>query len=202
MVTGNRYYSNLAIALVLVGCSLTIIALPADVSASWRRHNDAVVVNTLPAGHRVVRVGSSTYYVHNGRYYRSRGKSFVVVRAPLGGVVTVLPRGYSAVVVGRSTYYYCAGVYYRAVPQGYVIIDAPQSVADLSIVSQVVVNVAALNVRSGPGRDHGIVDTVSSGQHLNVVATALGWHYVELTNGRSGWVMAKFVRTIKASAQG
>lgn len=60
------------------------------------------------------------------------------------------------------------------------------------------VNVAALNVRQGPGTNYGVISVVHLGDSLGISGqnTAAGWYQIALPDGRSGWVKGDFVQVI------
>ena len=53
-------------------------------------------------------------------------------------------------------------------------------------------NVKAM-FRTGPGNDHKIMTTVSSGEKLTVVETQEKWTHVKRTNGEEGWVLNQWL---------
>jgi len=55
------------------------------------------------------------------------------------------------------------------------------------------VNVAILNVRSGPGTSHSRIATVSQGTVLPVLSEQAGWAQISLRSGQTGWITAEFV---------
>lgn len=55
------------------------------------------------------------------------------------------------------------------------------------------VNVAILNVRSGPATSHSRIATVSQGTVLPVLSERTGWAQVSLRSGQTGWIAAEFV---------
>lgn len=59
---------------------------------------------------------------------------------------------------------------------------------------EVTVNVNALNVRSGPGIDHGIVSQVNRGQTFAVLAERNSWYQIQLPNRQTGWVAGWLVQ--------
>lgn len=63
---------------------------------------------------------------------------------------------------------------------------------------KVTVSVGALNVRRGPGLAHTIATYVRMGEVLEVRATAPGWLYVRTAAGHTGWVMARYTRSLAA----
>lgn len=63
--------------------------------------------------------------------------------------------------------------------------------ADVISTGYLIVNVGALNVRSGPGVQYTILATVAGGDELHVIGQNDGrenWWYVELANGQRGWI--------------
>lgn len=82
-------------------------------------------VRVVPRGARVIRHNRINYQFHNGVFYRPAGRSFVVVRPPVGIRVTTLPASRTRVVVGRRNYFYYYGNYYVAVQGGYKTVQAP-----------------------------------------------------------------------------
>lgn len=92
-------------------------------------------VRALPYGYRTEVVSGTTYYVHNGSYYRPRpGGRFVVVTAPRRvyvqgshptAVITRLPAGYRVVTHRGVRYYQSRNVFYQQRGNGYVIVARP-----------------------------------------------------------------------------
>jgi len=83
------------------------------------------------------------------------------------------------------------------VPQGYVVVEAPSPmvVQPPSVVSGTVSVIAErLNVRSGPNLSEKVVSLVYEGDILTVkgASASAQWWYVELPDGKFGWVMARF----------
>ena len=160
-------------------------------------------VRVLPRRHVAVRVGPRRFFYHRGTFYRRAPSGFVVVRAPIGAVVLSLPLGFLRVVVGGAPYYWYGGVYYQRVPSGYAVVEAPpQAEASTPVGGSVSVVAYVLNVRSGPGTDHPVVQQVSRGTVLVVRGDAPGWLYVELPNGTLGWVMTVFTTHVPPPASG
>jgi N-acetylmuramoyl-L-alanine amidase len=75
----------------------------------------------------------------------------------------------------------------------FFLIFQPQTNAQSEFVS---VQANILNVRSGPGMSHGIVDKVKKGTILSVVEKADRWYQVRLTNGKTGWVATQYVDSL------
>jgi uncharacterized protein YgiM (DUF1202 family) len=59
-----------------------------------------------------------------------------------------------------------------------------------------------LNVRSGPGLNFSVISYVYRGNLLTINGSAPGWLYVQLPNGRFGWVMAQYTAQISPPARG
>jgi len=156
------------------------------------RHGTVFV--DLPAGHRTVYVGRSRYFYRSGVFYRPGPSGYVVVRAPIGAVIGAPPAGCRTVVVGGATYYDYNGDYYQNAPAGYVVVQAPPVVPQPPSKAGQRVSVTAytLNVRSGPGMGHPVIEQVRQGIVLAVQGTAPAWLYVRTPSGRFGWVSAKY----------
>src|SRR5690606_34554927 len=54
--------------------------------------------------------------------------------------------------------------------------------------TEAVVNVGRANIRTGPGTDYNIVQSVVSGAKLPVIETSRDWLRVSLHNGNTGWI--------------
>lgn len=59
--------------------------------------------------------------------------------------------------------------------------------------TEAVVNVGRANVRSGPGTNHSVITTLSSGAKLPVIETTRDWLRVGLHNGTPGWISRNLV---------
>jgi len=122
----------------------------------------------------------------------------------VGLVIATLPLGYIDVRFGNRIYARYNDVYYAPTARGYMVVEPPPSAPpapqpDVTAVpanalGRVDVTVEVLNVRSGPGRLHSVVDHVAAGDKLVVLATAPEWYYVRLPEGGYGWVWAEFTR--------
>lgn len=170
------------------------------------------VRSRLPKGHWSVRQGHSNYFYHRGTFYRRGPSGYVVVKAPVGAVVLGLPFGYHRFFLGGGLYFTFGGVYYRRVPAGYVVVEPPREVVvqppapvveePLVAGDQVKVSAEQLNVRLGPGLDRTVVGQVSRGTVLTVQGSTEEWWYVELPDGRFGWVLARFTTPLPEPASG
>ena len=171
------------------------------------------VVARLPVGHYRIHARGANYYYHRGAFYRKRPKGFVVVAAPVGAIISAPSVGFSTVIVHGSLYYLYGGVYYRKVSAGFMVVEAPrpvmvadnlpQQTTPVTILpEQVKVSAAALNVRTGPGLHHGVIQQVQRDDTLQVINSESGWLFVRLPSGQSGWVMDSFTTPIRPLASG
>ncbi len=68
---------------------------------------------------------------------------------------------------------------------------------------ELIVQADQLNVRSGPGTDHETLTQVSRGMRLSILDTSADWYKVKLPSGKTGWVVAWYVKEdIQSSASG
>ena len=188
------------VVVILVGLFVITLVFAEHALAS-RRHprvpvapRHGTVIVDLPSGHRTVYVGRSRYFYRSGVFYRHGPSGYVVVRAPLGAVIAAPPAGYRTVVVGGATYYDYNGDYYQNTPGGYVVVEAPTVVppAPATAGQRVSVTANTLNVRSGPGLGHPVIEKVRQGIVLAVQGTAPGWLYVRTPSGKLGWVSGQY----------
>ncbi|MCP4746825.1 MAG: SH3 domain-containing protein [Desulfobacteraceae bacterium] len=167
-------------------------------------------VRVIPHGHRIVHVGPKKFFYLEGIFYRPGPDHYLVVAAPIGAVVHAIPVAAVTLTIGAMMYYTHNDVYYEKVPNGYKVVPMPEAVIvdeaepeshDLSGM-RIAVNVAFLNVRSGPGKRHPVTRQLRMGDILIIESTADGWHYVKLPDNSFGWVMAKFTIIAQPKAQG
>lgn len=59
--------------------------------------------------------------------------------------------------------------------------------------TEAVVNVGRANIRSGPGTNYNVIQTVTSSARLPVIGTARDWLRVSLHNGNTGWISRNLV---------
>jgi hypothetical protein len=160
-------------------------------------------VKVLPRSHRVVRAGKMNYHYANGFYYRPKGPHWVSVRPPLGIVVAALTAAAVLVSVSGVHYYLSEGVYYRKIPAGYEVVEVDAAPGAVPFTGQrVQVTAQFLNVRSGPGKEHGTIRQVPQGTVLTIRGSAPDWLYIALDDGTFGWVMAAFTVVVHPAAQG
>ncbi len=73
----------------------------------------------------------------------------------------------------------------------------------LTAQRELVVQADQLNVRSGPGTDHETLTQVSRGMRLPILDTSADWYKVKLPSGKTGWVVAWYVKEdVQSSASG
>ena len=114
----------LSLATLLPSC---VASYPAGQSSSV---SVGYEVRSLPSGYRTEVVGGTSYYVHDGHYYRSRSGRYVVVEAPRGRqrpprqiYVDRLPPGYRVVRRGGQQYYYANNRYYQKSGSRYLAVE-------------------------------------------------------------------------------
>ena len=83
----------------------------------YPRPMPGVVVASLPAYYTVCYTGGSAYYYSNGVYYvkEEKGKSYKVVRPPVGTVVPVLPEEAKQNILDGKMYYEFQDVVYKEI---------------------------------------------------------------------------------------
>ncbi len=80
-------------------------------------------VRNLPKGYRTEVVSGTTYYCHDGTYYRPQHGKYVVVTDPRP--INRLPPGYRTIHHRSKTYYECNRVYYQKSGSTYQIVPRP-----------------------------------------------------------------------------
>ena len=137
----SRYFMVGLMLVLLSGimlCGLTQVAYAQERGGGHREFMDSryghnhtypargLYIERLPSGYRAVVHGKSRYYLHEGVWYRSEGRRFVIVAPPFGMIVPVLPPYYAMIVVSGLPYYYANDVYYTQTAGGYVVVAPPQ----------------------------------------------------------------------------
>lgn len=137
-----KHMKTLLVKPLVLGClGLAITSmLPScvDARAGYRGPQASVSVGyearTLPIGYRTEVIGGTSYYIHNGVYYRPRSGRYVVVEAPRPAyirgshrdvIITRLPSGYRTVTHRGVRYYQAGSVYYQQRGTGYVVVGRP-----------------------------------------------------------------------------
>lgn len=181
------------------------------------RGHPGPVYGRPPQGHVVVRHGGHPYHYHRGYYYRPYPYGgFVVVRPPVGLYLAALPIGFATLMIGGAVYHSYAGVYYQPAPGGYVVVDPPPGYVvatppppmvvqeppasftepDAVAAASVMVIVASLNLRTGPGMHFPIVTVAVQGDSLLVLGNAPGWLWVQTQGGQTGWVAQQYTAPV------
>lgn len=144
----------------------------------------------LPLGHAIVHIGALAYYFVDGLFYRHSPRGYVVVPAPAGAVVTELPQTAEIVTIDGRRYYTCAGAYYKKTDRGYLTVAQPVAQLSPAIVpgQQLEVSVDLLNVRSGPGFNHAVLEQIRRGTRVEVEAVTEQWCLIHISATRSGWI--------------
>lgn len=140
-----------------------------------------------------------------GTYYERRNSNYVVVNAPIGATISILPDDSTTVIIDGVSYYTYNGTYYLRSDSGYIVVPEPeyrQPVVEDVTSGQVIVTSPALNVRSGPSTSHSVVGKLREGHVVKILGNAMGWYYIQLPDGRYGWIMAKYTVPYMAEAEG
>jgi uncharacterized protein YgiM (DUF1202 family) len=67
--------------------------------------------------------------------------------------------------------------------------------APSKVLEHVWVEVLRLNIRSGPGSSHDVINSARQGEMLYVEGRDANWLYVRTIEGRHGWVMKQYTST-------
>ena len=195
------------IALLTLVCLTPLLTVSPAQAMRGAAHQGRVITK-LPVGYKAIRYGKMDYFFHGGHYYRRGPSGFLIVAPPVGIIISTLPTGYVAVNVGEIGYFYYQDVYYRQVPTGYLVVEKPlptttiETAEQATVGDKVTVFVDQLNLRSGPDTEHPILRTIRKGAEMTVKGTTPGWYFVQLTDGISGWVMARHTRKLLNPAKG
>ncbi|MET3289885.1 UNVERIFIED_CONTAM: stage II sporulation protein P [Brevibacillus sp. OAP136] len=76
----------------------------------------------------------------------------------------------------------------------FLLLLMPQSFAEAA--THVEVSVDQLNIRSAPGTTSQIVGTITKSTRLAIIAQQKEWTQVKLANGKTGWVLNKYVKML------
>lgn len=60
--------------------------------------------------------------------------------------------------------------------------------------SGTVINADSLNVRSGAGTSYSKIGSLKRGQVVTILQTSNGWHKIELSGGKVGWVSGEYIK--------
>lgn len=200
-----KRHSLLLIIILLV---TTVAAANADTDNRKGKGKRKTVVVNLPAKHKVIHHRGATYHYNGGVFYHRGPKNYTMIRPPLGLVINALPLGHITLRIGSANYYHYDDVYYRKAQQGYVVVEKPvregviSSDYEATIGARISVDVDHLNFRSNPTRKSSVLRVLKRGTRMKVLEEGRNWYFVELKNGRTGWVMKRYTRTGKTQAQG
>ncbi len=88
-------------------------------------------IDSLPAIHLSLVLGSLTFFYSDGMYFRHHDHGYVVVAAPIGARVAYLPAGYISFYIGPSRYFFVNTAYYWWDPfyYEYVVVEKPAGAA-------------------------------------------------------------------------
>jgi uncharacterized protein YgiM (DUF1202 family) len=133
---------------------------------------------------------------HRG-HFKGKDSKRVRHQAPaVGTLVARIPNGHIRISIGGIPCFLVGETYYRPVRRGYQVMEAPRHQSNRG---RVAVEIKRLNIRSGPGRQFPVIAVAHRGETLHVAGSTPGWQYVQLSQGRYGWVMS---RLTQASARG
>ncbi len=139
----------------------------------------------------------------NNRYYAGH-------RGNWGGALFGLGILTAAIVTSSLLSHPEPSVVYRPAP---VVALPPRPVFEQEVPPRVIqmpsraegkatVRASLLNVRSGPGKNFGVLYQISLGAVVEIRGNAPGWYYVRLPNGHYGWVMTEFTVPAPLPADG
>jgi len=113
---------NLKTILFIVICigAFTLASAQRSVVRVYPKHGTVVTTIHKP---RLVIHKKHSYYLSNGIWYKTKGRRYVVVNAPIGIKIKNLPRGNKVVVInGRKLYKY-KGVWYKKSGRHYKVVN-------------------------------------------------------------------------------
>jgi uncharacterized protein YgiM (DUF1202 family) len=184
--------------LVVVICFTSASAMPSFADRFTPRHRAAYRSNIdyrVANYQRVIR-----YTVDHDRDWKPAVIAFgigALAGVALGNMCSSQPAPPTPV---RSSYAYAPQVVVNPAPVA-VVTEPAEKVRPPVTSGTVFVTASILNVRSGPGMEHAIIDQVYEGEVLFAQRNSSGWLYVSLPEGGSGWVRADYISPA-ASARG
>jgi len=196
----QRQKQQIFLLAVMTG-SLLLPAPPAA-AAPFGRPGPGAIIDQLPQGYRALRSG---LFFHDGLFFRPAEHGFHIVRPPVGTIISDLPEGSIAVTIAGLDYFLYREIYYRPVPEGYRVVEKPVETVDVALAApgdRIAVQPEWLNLRSGPGREYEVRQTLRKGTGLTVRVVADDWYFVQMEDGSTGWVMKRYVQLQKQSARG
>jgi len=204
-------------AITLIGTFISIILLTllitADDSFAFtrgrtyvappQRHNESVTLRQHER-HAPERVETRRSFNRGGDHYRSHRSGFYGSRVR---PVYRRPYGYIRPWPRTSAYISLSGVFYQSPPAGYVVATTPETVVIRetstipepyeSVTGYVMVTVSTLNVHTGPDLGYSLMGQVKEGTVLELHGVTDDWSYVELPDGRLGWVTSVFTEPLE-----
>ena len=73
---------------------------------------------------------------------------------------------------------------------------APEETAMAEVRPMHQVTGSGVNMRSGPGTSHGVVETLPLGARAEVLGSEGNWSHIRLENGAEGWMSANFLSAV------
>jgi N-acetylmuramoyl-L-alanine amidase len=147
---------------------------------------------TITASRLNVRAGPNTSYSTVAKV--NQGEKYTVIDSNGQWLKISLPGGQSGWIAG-----WFAKVNEVAVtPPTDTTQNSPSDQSTGTVVAIIKDNL--VNVRGGPGTQHGVISQVSRGQRFGVLERAGDWYKVKLEGGVAGWVAGWLVNVEKAEA--
>jgi len=84
--------------------------------------------SSLPQGHQVVDVEGTSYYFHQGIFFREEAGGYVAVTAPVGARVGNLPAGHFRISHDSTFYHYYFGTFFSGSDGAYTVVHPPTGV--------------------------------------------------------------------------
>jgi len=85
----------------------------------YPKHGTVVTTVIKP---RVVVHKKTNFYFADGVWYKTKGKRYVVVNAPVGVKVRRLPRARKVVIIKGRKFYKYRGIWYKKIAGGYTVV--------------------------------------------------------------------------------
>ncbi|MDR1773333.1 MAG: SH3 domain-containing protein [Clostridioides sp.] len=151
----------------------------------------SIAANTLDAN--AYQQATVTASVLNVRQNASINSS-IIGKVYKGNEVEILDKsnGWYKIKVSKSLTGWASGQYI-SLNASTSSIDSSKTSAKLSIGSNAKVNVEALNVRQGPGRNNSVIAGVYKGDVVQITDYANGWYKIKKSNGTTGWVSGSYI---------
>jgi hypothetical protein len=82
-------------------------------------------INAIPRDANRIHHGDVDYFYHDGIYYRSFNKTYVVAHAPIGIRIGLLPKGFRPIMLNHNNYFYYYGTFYVRNNDYYEVVAPP-----------------------------------------------------------------------------